>query len=154
MFRLQDNYTAKEAHSLGLTKDDFLSWERTTRDTIDFKKIYVDMAGGDLVAGLLLSQIVYWHLPGEHGSKLRVRHGGHKWIAKADDDWYDEIRITGRQARRAAKILVKLGLVVKEVHRFNGTPTCHYRLVDGFMDAWNVQIAIINAQHESHGDNL
>jgi len=42
--------------------NEFLSWELTTRDTIDFKKIYVDIAG-DLIAGLLLSQIIYWHLP-------------------------------------------------------------------------------------------
>jgi len=65
---------------------DFLAWEEKTRDTVDFKTAYVDMTAfteedvallggdnrskverGDLVSGLLLSQIVYW---------LRVRVGG------------------------------------------------------------------------------
>jgi hypothetical protein len=51
----------------------FLAWEAASRDTIDFKKIYVDMAD-DLVAGLLLSQVVYWFLPDRNGNlKLRVR---------------------------------------------------------------------------------
>ena len=53
--------------------DQFLSWEAKSRDIIDFKKIYVDIAD-DLIAGLLLSQIIYWHLPNEHGkTKLRVQ---------------------------------------------------------------------------------
>ena len=38
--------------------NDFLAWEKASRDSIDFKKIYVDVAG-DLIAGLLLSQIIY-----------------------------------------------------------------------------------------------
>ena len=41
----------------------FLEWERRSRDTIDVKRCYVDVAGG-LVAGVLLSQVVYWFLPG------------------------------------------------------------------------------------------
>jgi len=45
--------------------EEFLAWERASRDTIDFKTAYVDVAG-DLVSGLLLSQIIYWHLPGEN----------------------------------------------------------------------------------------
>ena len=41
--------------------DDFLKWEQSSRDTVDFKTVYVDMVG-DLLAGLMLSQIVFWHL--------------------------------------------------------------------------------------------
>ena len=50
----------------------FLTWEKTTWDTVDFKRIYVDMAG-DRVAGLMLSQLVYWCLlPNKNGkSKLQ-----------------------------------------------------------------------------------
>jgi len=60
----------------------FLLWETASRDTVDFKTIYVDMAD-DLVAGLLLSQIVYWYLPSKEGrSKLRVFKDGYYWIAK------------------------------------------------------------------------
>ena len=47
-----------------MTRQEFIAWEQVSRDTIDVKRCYVDIAG-DLVAGILLSQIVYWHLPGE-----------------------------------------------------------------------------------------
>jgi hypothetical protein len=116
----------------------FLSWETTTRDTIDFKTAYVDMAG-DLVAGLLLSQIVYWHLPGKDGrSKLRVYKDGHFWIAKQRNEWWNEIRITPKQFDRACKVLVDKGLVVKSYHRFNGLRTMHVRLLpDAFMQQWD-----------------
>jgi len=116
---------------------EFLLWEATTRDTIDFKKSYVDMAG-DLVAGLLLSQIVFWTLPDREGqSKLRVQRDGHMWIAKGRNDWWDEIRITARQFDRAAKILEKKSLIVTGVFRFAGLPTKHIRLEpEGFLDAW------------------
>ena len=42
--------------------NNFLAWRTNTRDTIDFKKIYVDMVG-DLIAGLMLGRIIYWYLP-------------------------------------------------------------------------------------------
>src|SRR5690242_12918261 len=83
----------------------FLLWESASRDTIDFKKVYVDM-NGDLISGLVLSQIVYWHLPGNGGkTKLRVRHDGELWIAKSADAWWNEIRCTGKQVDRALLIM-------------------------------------------------
>jgi hypothetical protein len=36
----------------------FLGWEAFCRDSIDVKRTYIDAAGGDLVAGILLSQII------------------------------------------------------------------------------------------------
>jgi hypothetical protein len=120
------------------TFNEFLLWEATARDTIDFKKAYVDMAG-DLVAGLLLSQIIYWYLPDKHGkSKLRVEKDGHMWIAKGRTDWYDEIRITAKQFDRAVKILEQKGLLTTALYRFNGAPTKHVRLNKvEFMVTWN-----------------
>src|SRR5690625_1801093 len=108
----------------------FIYWEQASRDTIDFKKSYVDLAG-DLVAGVLLSQIVYWHLPSKETgkTKLRVKKDGHLWIAKGRSDWWDEIRITGKQFDRASNILVKKGLIEKKTFKFNGSPTIHTRLI-------------------------
>lgn len=108
----------------------FIYWEQASRDTIDFKKSYVDLAG-DLVAGLLLSQIVYWHLPSKETgkTKLRVKKDGHLWIAKGRSDWWDEIRITDKQFDRASNILVKKGLIEKKTFKFNGSPTIHTRLI-------------------------
>ena len=116
----------------------FLSWEQASRDTIDFKTIYVDMAD-DLISGLLLSQIVYWYLPSKKGgSKLRVFKDGYYWIAKARHDWWDEIRVKTRQIDRAIAILEKKGIIVSHLFRFNNAPTTHIRIVkEGFLFAWN-----------------
>jgi len=118
--------------------DRFLLWEQTTRDTIDFKTIYVDMAD-DLIAGLVLSQIVYWHLPNDKGqSKLRVQKDGYLWIAKRRTDWYDEIRVSAKQADRALKILEDREIIVTCLHRFDGAPTVHIRINHaGFLSAWH-----------------
>ena len=125
--------------------DEFLLWERTTRDTIDFKKIYVDIAG-DLVAGLVLSQIIFWYLPDKNGnSKMRVKKDGYEWIAKTSAQWYDEIRITEWQAPRALNILEEKGIIEKRRYRFNGSPTIHIRLIqDKFMELWEKQLHDLN----------
>jgi hypothetical protein len=121
--------------------DKFLLWEAKSRDTIDFKKIYVDIAG-DLIAGLLLSQIIYWYLPGEKGkTKLRVLKQGYYWIAKERNDWWDEIRITPKQFDRASNILTRKGIIVKDHFRFNGLRTVHIRLeYDCFMELWQTEL--------------
>ncbi len=116
---------------IGLTLDfdKFLRWEETSYDTIKVKRMYVDIAG-DLVAGILLSQIIYWHLPNRQNgtSKLRVKKGEHLWLAKGRDDWWDECRITARQFDRAINILVDKDVIEKKIFRFNGSPMVHVRL--------------------------
>jgi len=125
--------------------DEFLLWERTTRDSIDFKKIYVDIAG-DLIAGLMLSQIVFWYLPDKNGnSKMRVRKDGYDWIAKSNTEWYDEIRITEWQAPRALNILEEKGIIEKRLYKFDGAPTIHIRLIqDKFMELWEELVHDLN----------
>ncbi len=120
---------------------EFLKWETATRDTIDVKKIYIDIAG-DILAGLMLSQIVYWHLPGKNGkTKLRVRKDGHFWLAKSYKEWWDEIRLTSHQARRALSILKEKGLVITQIRRFNGAPCNHIRInQESFMEALSSKI--------------
>ena len=109
--------------------NDFLAWERASRDTIDFKKIYVDITG-DLIAGLLLSQIVYWYLPDKEGkTKLRVMKRGILCLAKTRFEWWDEIRFNPTQVDKGLKILRKKGIIRTKVHRFNGTPTIHIFLL-------------------------
>lgn len=125
--------------------DEFLLWERTTRDSIDFKKIYVDIAG-DLIAGLMLSQIIFWYLPDKYGnSKMRVKKDGYDWIAKSNSEWYDEIRITEWQAPRALNILEEKGIIEKKLYKFNGAPTIHIRLIqENFMALWEEQVHDLN----------
>lgn len=106
----------------------FLHWEQASRDTIDFKKSYVDMAG-DLIAGLVLSQIVYWHLPGEKGTtRLKVTHDNQLWLAKARNDWYNEVRVSPKQLDRALKVLVERHLIITALYHYNGVPTKHIRI--------------------------
>lgn len=108
---------------------EFLLWEQATRDCIDVKKIYVDMAD-DLVAGILLSQIVYWNLPNKEGkTKLRVKKDGALWLVKGRDDWWDECRIKPRQFDTAFKKLEEQSLVEKKVMKFAGETKVHIRII-------------------------
>jgi hypothetical protein len=115
-------------------RNHFLLWEATTRDTIDFKKIYVDMTH-DIVAGLMLSEIVYWHLPSKRGeNKLRVQKQGEWWIAVSRAEWWDRIRLSPRQADTAIKKLIDCNLIEKRLFKFDGQPTVHVRLLwDNFL---------------------
>lgn len=67
-----------------MTHQEFLVWESASRDTIDVKRCCVDLAQGDLIAGILLSQIVCHHLPAKNGAdnKLIVERDGCQWLAK------------------------------------------------------------------------
>lgn len=109
--------------------EEFLAWEQTTNDTIDFKRCYVDLAG-DVKAGLLLSMIIYWHLPNEKGiSKLRVQKKNQLWIAKARKDWWKDCRLTPRQSDIAIGKLKNKKIIETKRFRFNGIPTVHIRLL-------------------------
>ncbi len=104
--------------------NNFKQWEKASRETIDFKTIYVDIANGDIISGLLLSQIIFWFLPDKNGrSKLRAYKDGKYWLAKQRTDWYGEIRVSPKQYDRAIKILEDLGLVVVDNSLFDGKKT-------------------------------
>lgn len=119
----------------------FLLWEKTTHDVIDFKKIYVDMAG-DVLAGLVLSEIIFWYLPKHDGNpKMRVQRDGTLWIACARNEWWDRTRMSPRQADRAIQALIASGLVHKKMYLFNGLRTMHLRLdQDAFLQQWNALV--------------
>ena len=108
---------------------DFLAWEKFSRDTIDFKKTYVDIANSDVISGLVLSELIYWYLPNNQGSsKLRVSHDGSYWVAVTREEWWQRCRLTPRQADRALNILVDCCLLEKRVFRYNGSPVTHVRV--------------------------
>lgn len=101
----------------------FYQIEEAEKAQVNLKMIYVDMTG-DLIAGLLLSQIVYWNLPSKNGkSKLKVSYNGRKGIAKSRADWWDEIRISVKQYARAINILIALKLVETQNTMFDGKRT-------------------------------
>lgn len=122
-------------------RKEFLTWEAASRDTIDVKKAYVDLAGGNLAAGVLLSQIIFWHLPNKTGeSKLRIQREGQYWLAKTYAEIWEECRIPERTARDAYKRIVDLGLIEKRLWKFNGAPTVHVRIL------WSEFLAALRAQ--------
>jgi len=111
-----------------VTKEEFFQYEKTSKDSIDLKRIYVDIAG-DLVAGVLLSQIIFYYLPdGEGKTKLRVMHDGELWLAKTREEWWEECRISPKQFDRSIKILEDKQLVTTRTIKFNGSPIKHIRL--------------------------
>lgn len=90
---------------------------------------YIDIAE-DLIAGTLLSQIMYWFSPTKDGrSKIKVRKNGVLWLAKSRTDWEEEIRISPKQYDRAIRILSQKNLVEVKLFKFDGVPTTHIRPV-------------------------
>ncbi|WP_380102053.1 hypothetical protein [Deinococcus rufus] len=128
----------------------FIAWEAVSRDTIDFKKIYVDVAG-DLKAGLLLSQILYWRLPSkQRDTKLSVERDGRLWLAKADADWWGEVRLTPVEARGARLILEARGIIICRTFKFFGTTTTHIsieeqRFLELMVETMNIDEDVRNA---------
>lgn len=109
----------------------FSSKEKERNSDLNTKKMYVDLTG-DLVTAHLLSQIIYWFLPGKNGqSKIRVFKYEKEWIAKKRTDWLEECRIIPSQYDRAIKKLKELELVETKVFKFNREPTCHISLNKG-----------------------
>ena len=124
---------------------EFLFWESSSRDTIDFKMVYVDIANGDLVSGLLLSQIIYWFLPSKSNESKLTETNGVKQLIKKRGDWYNEIRISEKQYDRAVGILENLGLIkveLKKSNYYDGAPVPHIQL------NFDVLIDLLNNQRE------
>jgi hypothetical protein len=131
--------------SLDSAINNFLLWEMRSRDCIKVKRCYIDVAS-DLEAGILLSQIIYWHLPDKEGEqKLTVQRNGHWWLAKAREDWWNECRLTPKQFDRAIRHLEAKHLVVAQVYKWRSANTKHIR-VDwaGLLQA----LSLLNADAE------
>lgn len=128
----------------------FLLWERSSRDSLDVKRVYIDIAG-DLVAGVVLSQIVYWHLPSRDGTpRLQVEREGKLWLAKGREEWWDECRISPKQADRALEVLEERGLIEVRLFKFGRAPRKHIRIrQDAFLQAWKTEL---NGTSQRGGD--
>lgn len=117
---------------------------------------YIDITG-DLIAGTLLSQILYWFSDGKNGNpRVSVYRDGYYWLAKRREDWMKEIRISKKQydcaikkltaeiepteeekkknsgnkgKRREKKFDESKALVVVKTFHFRGVPVTHIRPV-------------------------
>ena len=114
--------------SLKAAMNQFVLWEVRSRDCIKVKRCYIDVAQ-DLEAGVLLSQIIYWHLPNKEGEqKLTVQRDAHWWLAKGREDWWQECRLTPKQFDRAIRQLEAQQLVCTKVYKWQGQNTKHIRV--------------------------
>lgn len=88
----------------------------------------LDLLDGDLHAALLLNQLLWWHQPGLDGTvKAKYERDGHFWLLRADDDWYDECRMTTKQVRRVRSVLAEKGLIEHRRFKLHGAPTSAWR---------------------------
>lgn len=104
-------------------------------ETIALRKVFIDLTE-DLIAGLLLSQIFYWHGENTEGkTRISYQRDGKTWLVKQRGEWWEEIRITEKQYDRASKILQERGLIEVKVWRspfYDGNKAIHLRLTDNF----------------------
>lgn len=110
--------------------DAWVTAEDADRDAIRVKKIYIDINEGNLIDGVLFSQIVYWHGKNAKTGKprLKVKHEGHLWLARKYSQWHDECRINQQTARASIDRMVKRGLLIRKVFHFDGRTTTHIRI--------------------------
>lgn len=108
----------------------WLASENAQRDIIAVKRIYVDINDGDLIDGIMFSQIMFWHgFNLETGKpRMTIQRDGELWLAKRAKDWWDECRITERYSRDCIKRLAKRGLIIVKTWKFNDVPTTHLRI--------------------------
>jgi hypothetical protein len=126
---------------------DFLAWVASPHDRIRVKRYCVDLAGGDLVAGILLSRIIDQSITqrtntDQTADPAWVEHDGEWWLAKGRAEWWDECCLTPKQFDRASALLKSRGLIATSVKRFQDNPTKHVRLCwDNFLEAVSPLIA-------------
>lgn len=103
----------------------------------------VDLLGGDLSAAVLLSQLLWWHQPSKSGRpKLKYERDGHRWLIRADDDWWEDCRLTLRQVRRIRDLLRGGAIVEHKVVRISGAT----------ISAWRPNLSVIQAAQERNGE--
>lgn len=113
-----------------MTKDEFLRWDKSARDVIEIRMIYVDLTG-NILTGMLLSQIVHEFSQG-HATRTLITRGGQQWLAKSCAEWYDTIQFTEKRLRKHLADLESAGIIERQIFKLEGSPTMHIRI------AWDV----------------
>lgn len=120
------------SHSTCFTREDFVrllkSDTRLKDDSIVVKRVYIDMAE-DIIAGVLLSQIAYWHGNTKNNqSRMKVERDGYLWIARKIEDLWEDCRLTVKQGRNALKKLKQKSLITTKIYKFAGNTCTHIRI--------------------------
>lgn len=88
--------------------------------------VYIEITE-DYPSAALLNQMIYW-------SDLTKRTDG--YFYKSYTEWYQELRLTEYQVRRATKKLKSLGFVETKLKKANGAPTLHYKVDTEEVSEW------------------
>lgn len=115
---------------MGQFWDGWIASESNDHDAIKVKRVYIDLNDGNLFDGIIFSQIMYWHGRSKETGKprLTIEREGFLWLAKTYEDWWEECRVNAATARKCIDRIVKRGLLVKRVWKFNGRPLVHLRV--------------------------
>ena len=116
-----------------------------------YKHLYVDMCDGDLVAGILLSRIIYWFGKSNQDGKPRVkhRHNGRLCLIKHRSDWWHECRVSERSYDRCIKILKDQGYINTEIHKspFHNNETAIFIFINQ-ENIMNMVLQLTNNQND------
>lgn len=116
---MQDKHNTSDTNNASLNRNAFSFEDLATLESspyTQYRHMYVDICD-DLIAGILLSKIVYWFGIGRNGEqRARHEHDGKVCIVKKREDWWEECRIGERQYDRAMAKLIELGIISTEIH--------------------------------------
>lgn len=116
---MQDNNNTSAANNASAKTPAFTFQDLAALESspyTQYRHMYVDICD-DLVAGILLSKIVYWFGIGRNGEqRAKHTHEGRACIVKKREDWWQECRISERQYDRAIVKLIDLGVISTEIH--------------------------------------
>jgi hypothetical protein len=111
----------------------FSSLEKESKESIILKKLYVRICDDDLIAGLILSHIVFWFGNNPDGNpRAKHKHEGRTCIVRQRNDWWDECCISPKQYDRAINVLKERGFVDVEIHKssFHKWETAHFIFIN------------------------
>lgn len=103
--------------------EEFAKYSKNFTHFITYTPSLARIAGG-VLAGLLLSRILYWW------QFAQIFKDDRYWIAKTTVQWRDELGFTEDEFLTARKRLLEKGLIVKDTFKFNSNPTTHFSLIE------------------------
>jgi hypothetical protein len=99
--------------------EEFSKYSRNFTHFITYTPSLARIAGG-VLAGLLFSRILYWW------DYAQIFKNDRYWIANTQEQWQQELGFTNEEFRSASKKLIEIGLIKKEIFKFNSNPTTHF----------------------------
>ncbi len=131
------------------------SWE----NAIGIDRITLDITG-DLASAAVLTRLRYWFGSSKKDgqSRSKIRKEGKIWMARKDEEWWEECGITCKQIKRIKVQLKELELIDIKVFRFNGLTIAHWNLnIEKYVELYGKTKTFVLMQvgsfYEAYGTN-